>query len=163
MGDLLVNVPIIEQTYSRSEVLVGPERRRRWSPAEKRQIVAESLAPGAVSSVVARRHGIHPNQLCAWRREFRGLAAKMIPDFVPISIAGVLPEASTSGAPSGTAPGGQIEIVVGVATVRIPTLPNFNSTFRKRESFQCVAASARTVVTTFGGGWLRIRRAFRGD
>jgi len=46
----------------------------------------------------------------------------MIPDFVPISVAGVLPEASTSGAPSGTAPGGQIEIVVGVATVRIPTL-----------------------------------------
>lgn len=122
MGDLLVNVPIIEQTYSRSQVLVGPERRRRWSPAEKRQIVAESLAPGAVSSVVARRHGIHPNQLCGWRRELRGLAAKMIPDFVPISVARALPEASTSESPSSTMPGGQIEIVMGMVTVRIPAL-----------------------------------------
>jgi len=57
VGDLLVNVPIIEQTYSRSEVLVGPERRRRWSPAEKRQIVAASLAPGAVSSPALSRGG----------------------------------------------------------------------------------------------------------
>jgi transposase len=121
MGDFLVNVPMTEQSCSRSEALVGPERRRRWSDVEKRRIVAESLSPGAVSRVVARRHGIHPSQLCDWRRELRRLAAqadKMIPDFVPISVVEALPEAS----PSGTMPDGQIEIVMGMATVRVPNL-----------------------------------------
>ena len=54
-----------------SELLSGPERRRRWSAEEKRRIVAESLAPDAVASDVARRHGLHRNQLYAWRREAR--------------------------------------------------------------------------------------------
>jgi transposase-like protein len=94
MDDWHGNVPITEQSCSRSEVLVGPERRRRWSLAEKRRIVAESLAPGAVSSVVARRHGIHPNQLCDWRRTLGRLAAETIPDFVPISVAATPSEAS---------------------------------------------------------------------
>lgn len=30
------------------EVITGPERRRRWSEDQKRAIVAESFAPGAV-------------------------------------------------------------------------------------------------------------------
>jgi transposase len=65
------NLPITEQTCPRAEVLAGPERRRRWSAEEKARIVAESLATNAVASVVARRHGIHPNQLYGWRREWR--------------------------------------------------------------------------------------------
>ena len=40
---------------ARFEVITGPERRRRWSEDQKRAIVAESLAPGAVISEVARR------------------------------------------------------------------------------------------------------------
>ena len=32
--------------------------RRRWSEAEKRQIVAESYEPGVSVSVVARRHDL---------------------------------------------------------------------------------------------------------
>jgi len=52
-------------------VLSGPERRRRWTSAEKAGIVAESLA-GEVSVVeVARRHDIHPNLLHVWRRQAR--------------------------------------------------------------------------------------------
>ena len=62
------NLPIIEQSKPRSEVLCGPERRRRWSAEEKARVVAESLVPNAVVSAVARRHGIHPNQLYGWRR-----------------------------------------------------------------------------------------------
>jgi transposase len=61
-------MPIIEQTSPRSEVLCGPERRRRWTAEEKARVVAESLVPNAVASEVARRHGIHPNQLYGWRR-----------------------------------------------------------------------------------------------
>ena len=52
----------------KSEVLLGPERRRRRTPAEKLAIVAETHEPGVTVSLVARRHGIAPNQLFAWRR-----------------------------------------------------------------------------------------------
>lgn len=47
-------------------VLSGPER-RRWTLAEKAQIVEESLAPEASVVEVARRHDIHPNLLHLWR------------------------------------------------------------------------------------------------
>jgi transposase-like protein len=40
--------------YRRVEVLTGPGRRRRWSADEKARIVAETLAPGARVSEVAR-------------------------------------------------------------------------------------------------------------
>jgi transposase len=47
----------------------GRRRRRRvWSTEEKRRIVAESAAPGASVSVVARRHDINANMLFTWRR-----------------------------------------------------------------------------------------------
>ena len=52
----------------KSEVLVGPERRRRRTPSEKLAIVAETHEPGVTVSLVARRHGIAPNQLFTWRR-----------------------------------------------------------------------------------------------
>lgn len=52
----------------KSEVLRGPERRRRWAPVEKLAIVAETYEPGMSVSLVARRHGIAPNQVFSWRR-----------------------------------------------------------------------------------------------
>ena len=58
----------------KSEVLSGPERRRRRTPAEKLAIVAETHEPGVTVSLVARRHGIAPNQLFAcggWRHKAR--------------------------------------------------------------------------------------------
>ena len=48
--------------------LLGPERRRRWSAAEKIAMVAETYEPGTTDSLVARRHGIAPNQLFLWRK-----------------------------------------------------------------------------------------------
>jgi transposase len=50
------------------EVLKGPERRRRRTAAEKLAMIAETYEPGATVSLVARRHGVAPNQLFAWRR-----------------------------------------------------------------------------------------------
>jgi len=52
-------------------VLSGPERRRRWTSAEKHRIVEESLAPETTVVEVARRHDIHPNLLHLWRRQAR--------------------------------------------------------------------------------------------
>lgn len=55
-------------TNLKGELLTGPERRRRWSPAEKVAIVQETYEPGVTVSLVARRHGLSPAQLFAWRR-----------------------------------------------------------------------------------------------
>jgi transposase len=41
--------------------------RRRWTAAEKAQIVRESLIAGARVAEVARRHDVNPNLIYAWR------------------------------------------------------------------------------------------------
>ena len=55
-------------SYPKSEVLHGPQRRRRWTVTEKLEMVAETNEPGSSVSLVARRHGVSPNQLFTWRR-----------------------------------------------------------------------------------------------
>jgi transposase len=53
------------------DALQARPQRRRWSDDVKAQIVAESYAPGAVVSEVARRHEISPQLLSAWRKAYR--------------------------------------------------------------------------------------------
>lgn len=53
-------------------MLEGPTGRRNWPDEVKATIVAESFEPGAVVSAVARRHGLTPQHLTAWRRLARG-------------------------------------------------------------------------------------------
>jgi transposase len=53
---------------SRVEVITSVERRRRWSTAEKVRLVEEAAQPGLSVSYVARRAGIAPSQLFAWKR-----------------------------------------------------------------------------------------------
>jgi transposase len=45
----------------RLEVMTGTGRRRRFSDEDKTRMIEETLAPGAVVSEVARRHGITPS------------------------------------------------------------------------------------------------------
>ena len=77
-------------------VLPGPERRRRWTSAEKARIVEESLAPGTSVAEVARRHDIHRNLLHLWRRQtrltsaaasFRGSDVPVGVDFAAVALA----------------------------------------------------------------------------
>jgi transposase len=72
----------------RVDIQIGAGRRRRWSDKAKGQIVAESYAPGAVVSEVARRHDISPQHLFAWRKAARAgvlsLPADEAPLFVPV-------------------------------------------------------------------------------
>lgn len=70
-------------------VLSGPERRRRWTTAEKFRIVEESLAPAASVIEIARRHDVHPNLLTVWRRQARQgqLSGETVPALVPVEIA----------------------------------------------------------------------------
>lgn len=51
----------------RFEVINSVQRRRRWAPAEKKAMVEETYEPGYSVSYVARRHGIAPRQLFAWK------------------------------------------------------------------------------------------------
>lgn len=52
----------------RVEVITSVQRRRRWSAEEKAQIVQETYAPGMSVSLVARQHGVAPNQVFKWRQ-----------------------------------------------------------------------------------------------
>src|SRR5262245_999309 len=79
--------------------------------SDKEAIVAESLTPGARTSEIAMRYGLHRNQLYDWRR-FRsaavadaGLAAS---DFVPVM-------AENQGGSAAAA----IEIEIGNAILRV--------------------------------------------
>jgi len=56
----------------RIELITRGERRRRWSLEEKQAIVAESLAPNASLTAVARRHEIGTGLLYAWRHQLLG-------------------------------------------------------------------------------------------
>jgi transposase len=70
----------------RIEVFTGAGRRRNGPAAEKAAIVAESYAPGKTVCGVARRHGVTPAQLFAWRRHarrFRSLVKEPPMLFVP--------------------------------------------------------------------------------
>ena len=59
-------------------VFSGPERRRRWTRAEKLRLVEETLAPGANIAGIARRHDLHPNLLHAWRQARTGVLAAAV-------------------------------------------------------------------------------------
>ena len=59
-----------EKPVAESGGLVG-RRRRRWSEAQKRQIVAETHEPGVSVPMVAQRYNLNANQIFGWRRLFR--------------------------------------------------------------------------------------------
>ena len=72
----------------RVEVLGGVERRRRWSRDDKMRIIEETLAPGAVVTEIARRHGIATNLVFTWRRRARlATVASAGPRLVPVQVA----------------------------------------------------------------------------
>jgi transposase len=99
------------EAVRRLEVFTGAGRRRAWSAEQKERIVAESYCGESVS-VVARRHGLTPQQLFAWRRHAQHPAGDDAggPAFAPVIVdAGA---ACRDGAPL-------IEIVIGAATVRV--------------------------------------------
>jgi transposase len=132
----------------RLEVITGTGRRRRWSRDDKVRIVVASLEPGATVSEVARRHGLSPQQLFAWRREARcvpgqepdaKVATALIAPAMDCKASRGLPDlprpaestpafaqvvvAASSPAPASPAPKGKvegaIEIVIGDASVRV--------------------------------------------
>jgi transposase len=114
----------------RGEVLVGPERRRRWSEDEKARIIEESLRPGAQVADIARRHGVSRGLLYTWRRAARCAPSSPLmqpePAFVPVLLSApeeplsapatteiTVPDRASRRAPKRrTDGGGEIEVVL---------------------------------------------------
>jgi transposase len=62
-------------------LLTGHERRRRWSPDQRLEILETAFAPGANVSEVARRFDVSTGLLYTWRRQ--ALIVKDRPAFLP--------------------------------------------------------------------------------
>ena len=68
-------------------------KRRYRSKQERREIVEETLQPGASVAVIARQHGVNANQVFHWRKLYRegllevGAAAAQL---VPVRISEVV-------------------------------------------------------------------------
>ena len=116
----------------RIEVITRGERRRVWTPAQKREIVAESLAPGLTAAEVARKHGISTGLLYTWRQRLlagsNAVITRAAPRFAEVAMAAAAPTAAEPGptpvvaaSPTPSArPAGLIEIILpGGASVRV--------------------------------------------
>ncbi len=57
-------------TPSRVEVVTSVQRRRRWTPEQKLEIVKQTNEPGSSVSMVARQFGISAGQLFQWRKAY---------------------------------------------------------------------------------------------
>ena len=55
-------------TMTSPKVIIGVQRRRKWSEEEKMSLIEETFKPGQSVSSVARQNGISPSQLFYWRR-----------------------------------------------------------------------------------------------
>ncbi len=84
-------------TKATVEVITSVQRRRRWSSAEKEELVAASLEEGANVSALARGAGIHPSQLYGWRRQMcsrrkdpTGFAAVRVVDPTALAAPGLM-------------------------------------------------------------------------
>jgi transposase len=100
----------------RLEVITGVGGRRSWSRDDKARIVAESFAARANVSAVARRYGLRPQQVYAWRRLAR-VGALVLPAEEEI---GFVPVVATGGDATSPAPSraGIVEIEVAGTVIR---------------------------------------------
>jgi len=117
----------------------GVGGRRSWSRDDKARIIAESFAARANVSAVARRYGLRPQQVYAWRRLARegrlALPAEEEVGFVPVvTTDGQRPSA----APSSRA--GVVEIEIGGRTL-------------------LYRATLATMESELGGRFVRIHRS----
>jgi transposase len=83
------NPAVIEAVSSRKAL--PTTKRQRRSPELKRQIVQETLTPGASVARVARAHGVNANQLFTWRRQYRqgrlGTGNRATPGLLAVRVA----------------------------------------------------------------------------
>jgi transposase len=95
----------------RSALGLGTPRRRRYSPEQKKAILAEAASPGMTVTEVSHRHQITRSLIHNWRRQeaasLLGATVKFTPVRVPAELA---QPKKVEAAPS---PRGRIEIALG--------------------------------------------------
>jgi transposase len=116
------------EPFRRMEVFTGAGRRRSWTLEEKARIVTESFEGEDSVCGVARRHGLTPQQLFAWRRRARGITAIEVETPAPLFVPAIV-EAPPRDADERHRDGkrrrgssgssGMIELEVGGVTVRV--------------------------------------------
>ena len=121
----------------RAEVLVGPERRRRWSADEKRRIVREAFEGGGCVAEVARRRDVSRAQIYQWRAALRdeealtGVGGGLL-GFMPVEVS------TTPPPPLRSAPDPHAMIEVGLAGGRSLRVPASLSTAALRRLIRVV-------------------------
>ena len=74
-------------------VISGSERRRRWSSAEREEIVLASFAPGAVIAEVARQFDVSTSLIYKWRGDAQQSDAMFVPAIIAENEAPAVPVA----------------------------------------------------------------------
>jgi transposase len=85
-------------------------KRRSYSTAFKRRVVAETLEPGASVASVARRHELNANMVFSWRRDPRFGPGRDAAAFLPVEVTAT--EVSVSPGPVSGPCDGRIEIAL---------------------------------------------------
>jgi transposase len=95
-------------------------KKRRRTIKEKRDIVEETLVPGASVARVARRHDVNANQVFYWRKLFRQgrLGISMNPQLLPVKVEADRATEASKSAVRGLSPG-TMEIEFPKGTLRI--------------------------------------------
>jgi len=108
------------------------------SKQERRQIVEETLKPGASVALVARSHGVNANQLFAWRRMYRdgNLESGTSASLMPVQISDAIPTPAQFQRKSKPIRRGVIDIDLGHARVRIEGVADP----------ECVRAALQTLL-----------------
>ena len=109
------NPALIDSVSSRR---APTEAKRRYRSLElKRQIVEETLAPGASVARVARRHAVNANQVFYWRKKYREgrLGKTQLSKLLPVTVSDNACAKSVS-SPSAD---GSLEIKLSKGTLRV--------------------------------------------
>ena len=101
--------PLTERTATR-------QTRRRYTLAQKREMVEATLEDGQSVSVVARHYDVNANQLVRWRKQYRDGLLGEAPDvkLLPVEVSkGQEPAVDdASGRPLGVAADGTLEVML---------------------------------------------------
>ena len=95
-------------------------KKRRRTIKERRDVVEETLAPGASVARVARRHDVNANQVFYWRKLYREgrLGISMATQLLPVKVAAER-SAETVKGDDPTLSSGTMEIKFSRGTLRI--------------------------------------------
>jgi transposase len=102
--------------------LENGETRRFRSKQERRQIVEETLKPGASVALIAREHGVNANQVFKWRAQYRKgtLEVDRRATLLPVKVSDAMPsQRPQSHQKSAAKKVGVIDIDLGHARVHI--------------------------------------------